>query len=313
VTLLLSNSEAKGFQRCQRRWWLGQYRGLAPKQQDNTNRPLGIGSRLHEALQAYYVEFDQQAMWDHLAGTVGEDLAKDYIDESELRKEVDLVSTMLEGYFEWLAETGEDSDIEIVAPESEMRVRHSEGVDLISKIDVRVKERSTGHRGAIEHKSVGSLTEPLRKLQVDQQLLTEHLVEYLALREEGRTDERAEFLLYNMLRKVKRTATAKPPFFHRERITHSETELRSHWKHVLGLSQQILRKTAELDGGSDPHVACPPNVTGDCHWDCPFARPCLSGMFDDGSDVEAHLAEHYETVDPLERYAKLSREPREEG
>jgi hypothetical protein len=312
MTYLLSNSEMKGFQRCQRRWWLGQYRRLAPKQRDVANKPLGIGSRLHNALQVYYtpgLEDPDYEMWAAFDRELAEDIGNNPFKEADLRKEADLVRKMLEGYFEWLEETGLDADLELVSAEGEMRVPHSDGVDLISKIDVRVRKRSDPDvRGALEHKSVGSLTEPLRKLQVDSQLLTEHLVEFLALKEEGREEDRAEFVLYNMLRKVKRTANAKPPFYGREEIRHSREELRSHWKHVLGISQQILRTIERLDAGEDPHVVCPPNVTGDCHWECPFAKPCLSGMFDDGSEVEAHLADHFEEADPLERYANLSRD-----
>ena len=144
-------------------------------------------------------------------------------------------------------------------------------------------------------------TPVLRKLQVDSQLLTEHLVIYLG-KIDAERDLVTEFTLYNMLRKVKRTAKANPPFYARERIHHNVDELRNHWKHCAGIAERILDLRTKLDAGADPHRVCPPNVTADCSWDCDFAEPCLSGMMDDGSDIEGYLAEKYETHNPLERY-----------
>ena len=49
----LSNSEIQVFKDCRRKWWLGYYRRLQPKQKQFTGA-LALGSRIHEALDIHY-------------------------------------------------------------------------------------------------------------------------------------------------------------------------------------------------------------------------------------------------------------------
>lgn len=312
----LTNSEMKDWRRCRRKWWLSSHRGLQKRGTEEFNKPLSIGSRVHDVLAEYYqpgnVRRDpMQFFW----GGVLADIVEHPAQEKEILKEADLCEAMLEGYFEWLEDEGADMDLEVIEPESEMEVPlvvAEDGVtlhaSLLSKIDARVRSRETGKHSAIEHKTTQSLTDPIRRLQVDTQLLTEHLVEFMDLLEKGDDpeDNRAQSVWYNMLRKVKRTASAKPPFYGREEVQHSITELRNHWIHVRQQADEILRMHQLLDEGGDHHVLCYPNPTKDCTWDCEYREPCLGGMFDDGSDVEGYLADQFETGDPLARYRKAS-------
>lgn len=295
----------RAWRRCRRKWWLGQYRGLQRPDTDDFNRPLSIGTRVHDVLAFYYspgLERDPREAMDHLREGVESDVEANPAFEVDIRKEADLVEKMLDGYFNWLEESGADSDLKVVEPESEVEVELFEGATILSKIDARVERISDGRRGALEHKTVGSLTDPVRRLQVDSQLLTEHLVEYISLLDEGHEENRADFVLYNMLRKTKRTARAKPPFYAREEVRHNVYELRSHWYHVAAIAREILSATEKLDAGGDPNSLCYPNPTADCTWDCTFSSVCLGGHFDDGSEVEPLLEESYVEGDPLERY-----------
>lgn len=319
MTLRLTNSEVKTWRRCKRKWWLGQYRGLQKRGSD-FNNPLSIGTRVHDVLQHYYVPgLERPDPMEYFHQTVERDVEEHPAMEEAIRKEADLVQKMLDGYFVWLEETGEDSELEVISAEAEMEAPILDGVNLLSKIDTRVRRLSDGKHGALEHKTVGSLTEPLPMLQVDTQLLTEHLVEFLHALGEGDDPEenRAEFVLYNMLRKVKRSATAKPPFYGREEVRHNVAELRNHWRHVVRIAEEILHTRAELDRGAYHQDVVPPNPTRDCKWDCSFRGPCLGGQFDDGSDVEQYLADEYVVGDPLERYRSevglLPKTPPEDG
>jgi hypothetical protein len=310
VSIRLTNSEAKGWKRCKRKWYLGQYRGLGKKTVE-FDRPLSIGTRMHNALEDYYqpgLERDPERVMKNFWDGINADLEEHPALADDLKKEADKCDAMLTGYFEWLEEEGLDADLEVVSPETEVEVPLIEGATLLSKIDVSVRKISDDKLGNLEHKTTASLTDPVRRLQVDTQLLTEHLV--LFLRELEVNDEatalenRAEFVLYNMLKKSKRTARAKPPFFARHEVRHGVQELRSHWQHVAQVAREILDMRVALDDGADPNVLCYPNPIKDCTWDCDFADACLGGMFDDGSDVEAYLAEHFEVGDPLARYRK---------
>lgn len=315
-TLFLTNSEMKDWRRCKRKWWLSNYRGLQKKGSEEYNQPLSIGTRVHDTLAHYYIPGMERPDWEvFFWATVEVDVETHPEFEKDIRKEADLCHAMLEGYFQWLEEEGEDMELEVIEAESEMSVPlviddKEVKVALLSKIDTRVRRVTDDKIGAIEHKTVQSLTDPIRRLQTDTQLLTEHLVEYMdSLEREPGTaeDNRAQFVLYNMLRKVKRTGNAKPPFYGRHEVQHSIIELRNHWKHCYAIAEEILEMRKVLDEGEyDPHIVAHPNPTKECTWDCPFREPCLGGMFDDGSDVEGYLADQFEAGDPLERYRRAS-------
>lgn len=307
-TKRLTNSEIKTWKTCPRMWYLSYYCCLGKKDVD-FNRPLSIGSRTHDCLAAYY---DPQRRLDPLKwldASLAKDLAEYPAFEDELKKEGDLCRAMLEGYVEWLQETGADQGLRLIATEGAREVplepNTLPGVTLLTKLDARVLRESDGARLALEHKTVGDLSTPLQLLQLDQQLLTEHLVEVMALRREGRDDEAAQGVMYNMLRKVKRTVRAKPPFYGRETVMHNKAELRHHWMHVYETARQIMSAVERLNAGEDHHFVCPPNPDlKNSRWNNPFIKLYL--LMDDGSDWEAAAADLYEVINPLERYAHLS-------
>jgi hypothetical protein len=255
-----------------------------------------------------------QAAFDELDLTFQEDLVKvagDEIALDKLAKEVELVRIMLEGYFEWLAETGADQGIEILGSEQKVDVnaRFPElpDVRLIAKIDVRAR-RTVGQDTAtlfFDHKTVGDLTTPTKMLHMDEQMLHYHLCEWLDLLDKGMGGEEAEAVrsdgaLYNMARKVKRTATAKPPFYDRVEVQHSTTQLRSYWTRVKGQIRDIVEMERRLDAGEDPLEVAYPNPTKDCTWDCDFFHICP--MFDDGSRVEDYISNNLVVINPHARY-----------
>lgn len=303
--LRLTNSEAKSWRRCKRKWYLGTYRALT-RRSFEFNKPLTIGSRLHDVLQFYYqpgLDREPELAMEHFRKKLAEDVEKHPAREEELKKEGALVEAMLEGYFEWLEEEGADAELEVIEPEVEMEAPLIDGSTILSKIDARVRNVETGKHGAIEHKTAASLTDPVRRFQVDTQLLTEHLVEFLTmLSEDGAEENRAQFVLYNMLKKSKRTARAKPPFYARYEITHTVEELRNHFKHMARQAHEIQEARSQLDAGADHHDVCYPNPTGDCTWDCEFRDVCLPGLLDDGSNPEEMIDDMFKVEDPLERY-----------
>lgn len=300
----LTNSEMSQWMMCRRAWYLGTYRAFRPRGVSNVNRPLGIGTRVHDALEKYYQPAGApridplawvEASYDaDLEVAIGEA-------EDELLKEKALVVAMIEGYLQWVEETGVDQDIRVLAPETMVEVPLIEGATLLSKLDARVERISDGARLALEHKTVGDLKQPLALLPTDRQLLTEHLVEFLDLKARGLEDKRADGVLYNMLRKCKRTATAKPPFYDREDVPHNIHELRNHWRHCARIAKEIIETRAALDAGASHHDFCPPNPTRELSWKAgPFLR--YYAMMNDGSDWEAAFAENFEVYDTLERY-----------
>jgi len=308
MTLRLTNSEMGSFRRCRRKWYLGEYRRLKSREGNAPGSALEIGNLVHDSLAPYY---DPEVRADPLE--VARGMIDARIEEApewqvEIEKDWKLVEAMLSGYLEWLADTGADGDLVIEGSETFAEAPLTETaygeVTLLSKLDAPVTRKSDGARLALEHKTVQSLDQLLPLMKLDTQFLTEHLVRFLDAIEKGADQDEAydqcHGVLLNMLRKVKRTASAKPPFYDRMTVPHNIHELRNHWRHVVSYATQIQSAKARLDEGESHQTVCPPSPRKECTWDCPFFRVCV--MADDGSDFDGALDNLYEEHDPLERY-----------
>lgn len=108
-----------------------------------------------------------------------------------------------------------------------------------------------------------------------------------------------------MIRRVKRTRAAKPPFFDRMTIHHSPQQLRSFHNRLMGELEEIIRirsllETCEVTG-DDPGFYVFPTPTRNCHWDCPYFDVC--GLIDRPDDNPDHyLSMIFEEGDPYARY-----------
>lgn len=318
---LVSNSEVQTFKDCPRKWWLAWFRGLVPLQES----PVGAaatGTRYHAAIAELYVP-DGQTPGDPLAKLdelhqeardafdsylnadprTGEEQYVSLEIPEKMNKAFDLERAMVEGYLQWREETGADAQLEVIAPEMyvEAEFRYTldgyapDDVKLIGKLDARTRNRITGGIRFIDHKSVGSLFDPL--LHINQQMLHYHVIERLVTPE---GEPRCEGALYNMARKVKRTAKATPPFYARVHIDHNFMELDNYEQQLRGVISQMVHAEYLLDQGIPHQYAVPSRPNRDCAWKCPFLKVCR--MFDDGSRVEDAIEGLYEVRDPLDYY-----------
>jgi RecB family exonuclease len=106
-----SFSDLGTFNQCRRRWWLATYRRLRRIDEPPTG-PLPFGSRIHAALEAFYdgTVADPATAWNALMQhEFAVDSSQRRLAHPDLDKESKLGHRMLEGYLEWLAETGEDA------------------------------------------------------------------------------------------------------------------------------------------------------------------------------------------------------------
>lgn len=314
---LESNSAVRTFKRCRRKWWLGWYRGLTARVESPTGA-LAVGQRIHRALREYYVPGGQPRVDPRSALEVF--ITRDwtvvtqrYDAQSvevplELRRkfaaEADLERAMIEGYVQWLGEEGEDADLEVVAPETYLEVDVSEQLaparhptKIIGKLDVRVRRRRDNVRRFIDHKTTASFSQSMKTLPLDEQMIHYMLLEWLSTQD---GEERCDAALYNMLRKVKRTARAEPPFFKRVTVHHNVHELESYRERLFSTIDDMHTVREALDDGQSHLRLAYPNPTRDCAWDCPFFQVCP--MFDDGSRVEEMIAQYFTEGDPLSYY-----------
>lgn len=309
-----SNSEIQTFSDCRRKWWLAWYRGFHAKHPDVAG-VRSTGTRIHVALSHWYVPDGQPRTdpRDALELAIKEDMltltASDPTpaDIDRFEKAASLERAMIEGYTDWLRETGADAGLRVVASEAYVEADMPEFDDvgdtkIIGKIDVRVKRESDGVRLFKDHKTVGEFTTPMQWLHMNPQMLHYHLLEWLS-GEDG--EARCDGALYNMLRRVKRTATAKPPFYERLEVRHNRTQLESYKRRLIGVIgdiydvEEFLKNLPEEHSPEHLEVVYP-RPTSDCRWKCDFFGVC--SLFDDGSRAEAMLTQHFEKGDPLAYY-----------
>lgn len=295
----VSNSEIQTFKRCRRKWYLAYYRKLRTTKEYKTGA-LMLGTRVHEALAVFYdlqpqdpVAYIKKVYEDAVNELDPEDAAT----RDDLNKEASLATIMVEGYVEWVAESGVDDDLDVLSTETEIAVDFKElPVTLIGKLDTRVRRRSNQQLFSMDHKTCADFGGLTRTLQLGEQPLMYQLLERMSSPE----GEHVSGGLFNMLRKVKRTAKANPPFYMREFVHHNEHELRNFYLRLYGTLQNMIKAEEDLNNGVPHHIAAYPTPNRDCSWDCDFYAVCQ--MFDDGSRIEDLLATAYKVHDPYKRY-----------
>lgn len=317
-TLTVSNSEIQTWKECRRRWYLVYYLELGLKQAETVG-PRRLGTKVHLALEVAYRE-DGNAL-TILAELYTEDEARCATEDEiiALRKEHDLANAMVQGYLEWAAENGIDDGLELEGAEEVVEVESGvPGVKLRGKLDQRWSRKTDGARLFRDFKTVQELSTPAKLLPMDEQMKFYHLLEYLqSLEQSGREPMwRTDGALYTMLRKVKRTANAKPPFYGQVEVHHNMTELRTMAMRVRKVVEEIVTSRQQMDAmqkayeagdKSQPHphhYIFPPRPSRDCTWKCDFFAVCP--MMDDGSNVDGLLAEYYTHIDPHERYNSVA-------
>lgn len=313
-----SQSEMKTFLRCRRKWWLSEYRRLAPKGHDPTG-PLRSGTRVHTAMEAFYTPGEDPM--EALAVAQAEDwqayvnAVQHYGDSpdqgttEQFAKDCELERAMVEGYGDWIAESGADAGLTLVSTEeivtvegesfTESTVDQFGPFNVVGKMDQRVRRDMDGARLFLDHKTAQSVTIALPLLQTDPQMLHYHWLE--AMSHDGGWCDGA---LYNVIKKVKRTKAAKPPFYARYEVHHNSDEIENYELRMTMVIEEIFRMENRL--AATPKTAhaqvAYPTPTRDCSWDCPFFTACPA--FDDGSRVEDMLRDQFRERDPLARYAE---------
>ena len=92
-----------------------------------------------------------------------------------------------------------------------------------------------------------------------------------------------------------------PPFYGQIENGHNMHELRSMWKRVHKIIEEIIELRLGFMAQGDHQYLAPPTPGRHCTWACDFYPVC--SMMDDGSNWEGLLDEYYTHVDPHERYA----------
>lgn len=298
VPVRISNSEIQTFKDCRRRWWFTYYRRLQPREKNYTGA-LALGSRIHEALDQYY-STGKPLLEAHseLVESEKQALLANFRDVAELEKEAELGHIMLDGYLQWVEENGVDAELEMISTEETMSMPMFNGdVELQGKLDMRVRRKGDGVRMFRDFKTVGgSLSEFASLAQMNEQILTYMLLE----QHRNEPGERSEGGIFTLLKKVRRTANARPPFYDQFEVRHNVFTLRSFWDRIHGTVADMMRVRTALDEGDTPAFHVYPRPSRDCKWKCPFFTVCT--LMDDGSAAEQAIEAMYEVADPYAYY-----------
>jgi hypothetical protein len=260
---------------------------------------LAFGTRIHAALDAHYAQ-GVPLLKAHadLVETDKSLLLQDFRDIGTLETEAEMGRIMLEGYEQWVAEEGIDAELEMISTEETIIAPLFGGeVELQGKLDMRVRRKADGVRMFRDFKTVGgSLSEFSSMAHMNEQVMT-----YMLL-ESTKTDEseRSDGGIFTLLKKVRRTASAKPPFYEHVEVRHNVFTMRSFWNRIHGTISDLMRVRTALDSGQNPAYYAYPKSSRDCKWKCSFFAICP--MFDDGSAVEQAISEMYEESDPYAYY-----------
>jgi hypothetical protein len=111
---------------------------------------------------------------------------------------------------------------------------------------------------------------------------------------------RTDGAIFTMLRKVKRGAYAKPPFYAQIEVRHNRFTLRAFLDQLEGTLTDMLNVREALDAGGSHYKNAYPTPTKDCKWKCQFFATCP--LFDDGSAAEAALSDAFAVSDPYGYY-----------
>ena len=294
----LSNSEIQTFKDCRRRWWLTYYRRLKPRNQDMTGA-LALGSRIHAAFEEHYANgVPLLKAHTELVEKDRNILLSEFRDVDTLESEADLGRIMLEGYEQWVEEEGIDAELEFISSEETIVMPLFNGeVELQGKIDMRVRRKIDGVRMFRDFKTVGgSLSDFANLAPMNEQVMTYMLLES----SQNKEGERSEGGIFTMLKKVRRTASARPPFYDQIEVRHNVFTMRAFWNRIHGTITDLMRVRTALDSGSDHTQVAYPHASRDCKWKCQFFTVCT--LFDDGSAAEQALTEMFEEGDPYSYY-----------
>lgn len=302
----ISNSEIQKFKQDRRQWFLGNYLGLAKNEKSEVG-PLPLGTRIHDSLEQYYLSgvnpvdvYNRLQRVDNqrfLATSEAnfEEYVKKFNDESELGR------IMLEGYMDWMDEENPDAGLEVIGAEKKLSyvlADFNPRVELIGKVDLQVRRLEDGSRATLDHKSALNFTDYHKFAHQSEQLMMYTMLERLHPESDG---TRVDGGIYNLLKKVKRSSRAKPPFYERLDVRFNKKTMDAFWIRTLGTIRDIMATRDALDGGANHLYVCYPTPTMDWKTGSSPFFPVYT-MLDDGSNAEAYLEEHFHQHNPNARY-----------
>lgn len=273
---------------CRRRTDWNYWQQITPKREGPS--AASLGTLVHGGLEDGYRE--RSGLW-----LPGEGPVYPAMHLTADPTQAKLADTMLRGYWDWVDQTGADAGWTITGVEQSVTARwpsliHGKTVDVTGKADLLITD-AFGLPRLVDHKTVDRLGD--RQPPSDFQRQTYAVLKQII---DGETYAGA---MHNKLRKVGRSAVAKPPFYGRDEIHFNKAQLRSHYRHMEGILTEMVytrlvleeaRRSGDAGTVDDlEHRLLPPSPTRECSWRCNMYVVCP--MRDDGGAWAAFIGENF--------------------
>lgn len=299
-----SHSEMETYKQCRRKWYLQYFRGLRRKSnQLMVARDTGV--LVHAALHTFYVagglnaEGTQDLMFEYLKNARDEDLLK--VDNAADRKIVEetheLGRILCTGYLEWLHETGADIGLKLDKSEVTLSAPGPvEGTQIMGIIDLGGTHELSGDIVVMDTKVTDSIDAMIKMLHMSEQGPNYALLAKI----NDENPDRGFRVIWNMIKRNKQTARAKPPFYQRYELAINTDQLRQFYLQLHGQISDILRTEERLNNGESHVAVAYPTPSKDCTWKCPYFSIC--GTMNDlkNNDVEYLIGAYFTTPEQRE-------------
>lgn len=287
------------FKTCKRRWYLEYYLRLRRKYtQPKIARDTGIV--VHDALHQFYVLGGIHAPKLSQAGALaaietGKDagLARDLSEEerSVVEETFETAEILVKGYFKWLDETGADDQWTVTGSEEKIVVDGPvDDTEIKGYVDISGIHKPSGDLIVCDTKVVQNFGDMLKTLHINEQGPL-----YAVLTKIRNGENQNLRVIWNMIKRNKQTARAKPPFYQRYELLVNHDMLVRYYQQLHGQLTDMLAVEDKLNNGASHDQVAYPTPSRDCSWKCPFLAVC-GAMNDPRTDVEWIINNNYEQI-----------------
>lgn len=293
----VSHSEMLTYKECKRRWMLQYYLRLKRKHQ-TVRVAADTGIAVHGALHQYYVlggrrnhevgmEAAMQYLKDERASVLARELSPDEI--KAIKEIFDVADIVTKGYFEWLDETGADDHWSVRGSEERLIMDGPvEDTEIKGYVDLWGEHEPSGDLIVMDTKIVASIGDALKTLHLNEQGPL-----YGVLMKVNNPEARGLRVVWNMIKRNKQTARAKPPFYQRYELAINPDQLAQFYVQLHGQLADMIETERRLNNGENHIEVAYPNPNRDCSWKCPYLSVC-GAMQDARTDYQWILDNNYE-------------------
>ncbi len=288
--MVITHSDMSQFLSCRRAWWLSFILDRRPPKK--VHGPLALGTRVHDVLEYIYnggddpITYHDALASKDLAWQDDNDVTGWMVDE--LYSDIVIGRNLIRHYLEWVAETGADDGLEVVATEQVIEVPIlDDAVTLRGKLDIKWRRTDSGLLILNDWKTSGRWDTGARAAL--ERSYQHHF--YMAIENLLHPEDPVTEAWYTVLIKTKSRKPSKP-VIERFKVPGTVKSAPIKLKQIETIAAEMLRAVEERSQYPSPGQSC--------GW-CDYKMPCelADGMPD---AARQYLEDQYVVGGKHERY-----------